>query len=138
MPYQCPTYWPQEQADVVPVIGGGYVLRRPHCDAERCILPGFWSNLASIDRFGTLLSGLTPDGLHRTPALIHDFEYEMGAASGKTRRQVDKEFRTNLVLAGHSKETAQMMYVAVRSQGWRYWNGPPPKPRKRRRPPHRQ
>jgi hypothetical protein len=62
-----------------------YELRHPYAyiwagpdGKKRCIIvpAGFIYDGASVPRFVWTLSGMSPDGLHRAAALIHDWLYE--------------------------------------------------------------
>lgn len=105
------------------------------------IKAGFRTDAASVPWIATVLTGITPDGLHRAGALVHDFLYRHGGrlphgsfcslnvanghwvpvAHAWTRQQADKMFANMLQEAGVSKFRRRMMYRAVRAFGWRSW-----------------
>jgi hypothetical protein len=106
---------------------------------------GFTSDGASSPRWVWTLAGITPDGLHRAAALVHDFLYRYGGrlpfgsfnrwnemserwepvAVPWTRKQVDKLFANMLAEYGVSKTRRRMMYLAVRMMGGWSWRAVP-------------
>lgn len=137
-----------EQPLIIPVIGGyklvcDYVYeweadgRKFRIIVER----GFFHDGASVPRFLWTITGITPDGLHRAAALIHDFIYRfngelpngsfwgilgqnkyVGLPNVKwTREQADKLFVRMLREAKVSKVKRRLMYHGVRLGGWRHW-----------------
>ncbi len=102
---------------------------------------GFSGDGASIPRLAWTLTGLTPDGLHRAGAWVHDWLYRhagrlppgsfcrLNEETGEwlpvdapwTRKQADKLFANMLAAAGVSRFRRRMMYRAVRAFGWMHW-----------------
>jgi hypothetical protein len=65
-----------------------------------------------------------PDGIHRGPALHHDWNY-IGKGWGlRTRKECDDTFRIDLLNAGLGAGDATIMWAGVRLGGWRVWNKP--------------
>jgi hypothetical protein len=106
----------------------------------KIILPkGFESDGASIPRFLWTVTGITPDGLHRAAAWIHDwlylfkgslpewsflrFENEAWVEVNQPweRIEADKLFANMLKQAEVSKFQRRIMYLAVRAFGGKYW-----------------
>lgn len=96
---------------------------------------GFRYDGASVPRLLWSLSGISPDGLHRAAALVHDWLYvHSGELPGDsfrkngvecdvpwTRAQADKLFANLLALSGVGKLRRRLMYLAVRAGGWTAW-----------------
>lgn len=107
--------------------------------AYRIYVPkGFEYDGASVPRLAWTLSGLTPDGLIRAAALIHDWIYEhkgklpkgsWQVKDGKwrdvgtvwKRKHADKIFKTIMLESGVSRYRANVAYAAVRLGGWIAW-----------------
>lgn len=105
------------------------------------IIPkGYKSDGASVPRLVWTLSGLTPDGLIRAAALIHDFIYDhsgqLPCGSFKyvvegvwyncteidwTRKEADQLFANIMKECGVSKFKRRVAYLAVRVGGWTGW-----------------
>lgn len=103
---------------------------------------GFVFDGASVPRILWTLIGITPDGLHRAAALVHDFIYrydgflpngsfweigmncELIGLPGVrwNRDQADKLFARMLREGGVSKFKRRLMYQGVRLGGWIHWN----------------
>lgn len=78
---------------------------------------GFITDFASIPR---ILHGLiSPNGLSRKAAVIHDWLY---CSQTVTRKQADDLFLEALEVCGVNLLQRYTMYAAVRSAGWIYWN----------------
>jgi hypothetical protein len=115
-----------EQPNIKPIGKDAYRLVEPFCYKEICVPMGFVFDGASIPRFLWTLSGLTPDGLHRAAALIHDYLYHH---KGKipnskveyTRREADSIFRELLTRSCINSLNVRRMYWAVRLFGYFYW-----------------
>jgi hypothetical protein len=99
---------------------------------------GFEYDGASVPRFLWTLLGISPDGLHRAAALVHDWLYRHAGLlpDGSfwkdghqvnsfpwQREQVDKLFANMLAEYGVGKFRRRSMYLGVRAGGWRAWNG---------------
>lgn len=108
---------------------------------------GFVCDGASVPRICWTLTGLTPDGLIRAAATVHDFIYTykgdlpLGSfgrennfynlknpsyqytyiSQNWTRKQADKMFARLMREAGVSKFRRRLAYLAVRSFGMFYW-----------------
>ena len=106
------------------------------------VFKGFVHDGASIPRLAWTLSGLTPDGLIRAAALVHDWIYRHGgklpASSQKyrdtagawcdtygawSRDDTDRLFARIMREAGVSKWKRRMAYRAVRWFGGSSWRG---------------
>lgn len=105
------------------------------------IIPkGYKSDGASVPRLVWTLSGLTPDGLIRAAALIHDFIYDHSGhlpcgsfkyvVNGEwyscpdidwTRKEADQLFANIMKECGVSKFQRRVAYLAVRVGGWTGW-----------------
>ena len=102
---------------------------------------GYRYDGASVPRKAWTLSGLTPDGLIRGAATIHDFIYDhrgdmpLGScewAAGDrwavapdvnfTRKEADKLFLQIMRESGVPERKCIMAYAAVRAFGWTFWN----------------
>ncbi len=101
----------------------------------------FITDGASIPRWTWSIGGLTPDGLYRPAALIHDFLYAYrGGPPGELflkfneetkaweearlpflREECDELFLQLMLEAGVDNGTAQKMFKAVRMFGWMAW-----------------
>lgn len=137
-----------DQPDIRPTTGFyPYVLRASYVytwEAEGCLwrlnIPnGFPLDGISAPRWLWGITGITPDGLGRAAALVHDFLYRydgqppagafqkqvgndwVNVATAWSREQVDKLFANILDLSGVSQFRRRMMYRAVRLCGWIYW-----------------
>jgi hypothetical protein len=96
---------------------------------------GYITDLASIPRFVWTLTGLTPDGLYRGAAVVHDYIYGMKngmgysavVSSDKTqvfrlsRQECDKIFRELMEDAGESDWKVKTFFWAVETFGWMYY-----------------
>ena len=100
---------------------------------------GFIYDGASVPRLVWTISGLTPDGLMRAAALIHDYLYEYrgelptggwqcqdgdlwrDVGTAWTREQADKIFETILRESGVSAYRRKLAYAGVRAGGWAGW-----------------
>lgn len=96
---------------------------------------GFRYDGISNPRLFWMITGITPDGLGRAAALVHDFIYQYdgklpvgafmknGNPCGDTwtREQADKLFANMLDLAGVNKIRRRLMYLGVRAGGWMFW-----------------
>lgn len=107
---------------------------------------GFRTDGASVPWIGTVLTGITRDGLHRAAALVHDWLYRHGGKLPPgsfqqyrggpnqwvnvpvawTREQTDKFFAVMLRESGVVRWRRRVMYLAVRAVGWRSWKSPKP------------
>lgn len=139
---------PLEQPDLRPISQRHYRLYQ---DYEYCWYPGalrnririragFTSDGASVPRIAWTLSGLTPDGLIRAAALVHDFLYvhtgrlpagahELEESPGSwrpvsgrwSRRDSDKLFARIMRETGVSRLQRRVAYLAVRAFGSGGW-----------------
>lgn len=96
---------------------------------------GFQYDGISNPRFFWMVTGITPDGLGRAAALVHDWIYRHAGALPKgsflkdgrncvdawSREQTDKLFANMLDRAGVSKFRRRLMYLGVRIGGWMFW-----------------
>lgn len=86
---------------------------------------GFKTDLASIPKL--FWSWLSPFGKHQEAALIHDYLYKndgklKGLKNKLTRKESDLLFKNVMLADGVSNFNAQVMYLAVRTFGWNFWN----------------
>ena len=79
---------------------------------------GFVNDGASVPRWAWSVSGLTPDGLLRAAAIVHDFHYRFGIES---RAFADKMFYEMLLEYGVRPRQARLAYAAVRLGGRRHF-----------------
>jgi hypothetical protein len=103
---------------------------------------GFIYDGASVPRIAWTLSGITPDGLLRPAALIHDFLYRYAGHLPRnsygmlkdgywrdlygavwSRKDCDRLFARIMREAGVSKVKRRLAYSGVRSFGWMSWKG---------------
>lgn len=108
---------------------------------NRMLIPtGFTYDGASVPRFIWSLSGITPDGLIRAAALVHDWIYNHAGllppgfqqylqedqwldVHGRwSRREADRMFSRIMRDAGVSRFRRRIAYLAVRLFGWFSWN----------------
>lgn len=96
---------------------------------------GFRYDGISNPRLFWMVTGITPDGLGRAAALVHDWIYRHAGAmpegsflkDGKacsdawTRKQTDKLFANMLDVSGVSKFRRRVMYLGVRIGGRFFW-----------------
>lgn len=75
---------------------------------------GFINDGASVPRWAWSIVGLTPDGLLRAAAIVHDFHYRFGIG---TRKFADQLFYSMLIEYGVNKVRAKLAYAAVRIGG---------------------
>lgn len=106
-----------------------------------CIPAGYRYDGASVPRKAWTLSGLTPDGLLRGAAVIHDFIYDHRGNMPEgschwglgdkwqpapdivfTRKDADQLFLQILRESGVKKRQCLMAYAAVRLFGGGFWN----------------
>lgn len=85
-------------------------------DTEACIsVPvGFLTDLASVPRILRNLPGLDPDGVSRSPAVLHDWLYRTHQF---TRAKTDGLFRAALLFRGCTGVDAWIFYLGVRIGG---------------------
>lgn len=103
---------------------------------------GLITDIASIPRWTWSVGGLTPDGLYRNAALLHDIlymwqgsfpphwfqvqdQYGNWVTCHKTwsRDQADRFFLRLMKASGVDKATRNKMYWAVKLFGWWAWRG---------------
>ena len=126
------TYFP-DQPDLRPVIGG-YKLREEfiYCKGEHLIrVPkDYLCDGASVPRIVWTFSGLTPDGLIRAAALIHDYLYEKKGIiptnstisnTKYSKRDCDILFKEIMQESGVPWFATQKAFYAVKVFGWTYW-----------------
>ena len=135
------------QPDLRPIKKGKYVLHEEWSflwtkdDITRVIIipRGFVSDGASCPRFLWTCTGITPDGLIRAGALVHDFIYKYGGELPEnsyqqlalygwvplddvwTRKNADRLFARIMREAGVSKFKRRMAYRGVRLFGCFFW-----------------
>ena len=86
---------------------------------HQIIVPkGFITDLASIPR--PLRGIFNVNGKSRAPAVLHDYLYCSQQLKG--RKEADGLFLEAMVARGMDPVTRNLMYVAVRSFGWIYYN----------------
>jgi len=103
------------------------------------IAPGFTYDGATVPRWAWTLSGLTPDGLIRAAALIHDviyrykgklpygYQFQWDGTSWKpvepkySRKDADEFFLKTMLEYEMRPGTAYTAYVAVRIGGKKFW-----------------
>lgn len=121
-----------DQPDIRPMPennGNTYKLRETYIyetEKDYIYVPkNFEHDGASVPRLAWSLSGLSPDGLHRAAALVHDWLYVCkGRQQNKTyeRYEADKIFYEIMIKSGCNKFRAKIAYFAVRAGGWKYWD----------------
>lgn len=121
-----------------------YDWKLPNWAAQRLTVPrDFEMDGASVPRLLWTLTGITPDGLHRAAAVVHDFIYRYSghlpadahqirlpsgwADTGHlwTREEADRLFARILRECGVSKARRRIMYLGVRLGGWMSWKSKP-------------
>jgi hypothetical protein len=142
-----------EQPDLRPINTKEFVLAEDYTRAwteagKRCrqiTKAGYVTDIASVPRFVWSLSGITPDGLHRAAALLHDRRYQRRGLMTKddicgayqefdplasiwvginrefSREACDRQFLADMLAAGESAGVAHAMFWAVRLFGWAAW-----------------
>lgn len=109
-----------------PIEGGNYRLVRnyriQHAGYHFTILKGFVYDGASIPRLVWPIIGMTPDGLLRGGALVHDALYRNGGVMPGidhvfTRKEADGIFHSLMAEAGVKPRRAYLAYVGVRLFG---------------------
>lgn len=142
------------QPIMVPVLGRGtrYQLLSPYpytwyVDGRflRLTVPaGVITDGASVPRILWSITGITPDGLHRPAALIHDWLYACRGIVTVHRRwdgssvyepvwtvwsreQADRLFARILREVGVGKFRRRLMYLGVRAGGWLPWQRTQPR-----------
>lgn len=136
-----------EQPDVIPVTDRLYRLMDNYSVVIQSVsgpgrlmkitIPkGYQTDLASIPRFIWSLFGLTPDGLYRGAAVVHDFIYGQhikgtdhcevidqftGTIRFLSRKQCDDIFKELIHDSGEDSWKEQAMYNAVRIFGRFYF-----------------
>lgn len=84
---------------------------------------GFVTDFASVPRLPVIY--LTEGGKGNKAAVVHDYLYTVGSATGKvTRLQADQVLREALLASGYSAATAGVFYAAVRVGGGSHWKAP--------------
>lgn len=83
---------------------------------------GFRHDGASVPRLAYTISGLTPDGLIRAAALVHDFLYRFKGRVEpiSTRRQADALFVKIMRASGIRETQIWLAWLAVRIGGPRW------------------
>jgi hypothetical protein len=103
---------------------------------------GFTYDGASVPRLVWTMSGITPDGLIRAAALVHDFIYRHSGRLPRSsygcikngawmdlsdshwqRVDADRLFARIMREAGVSKTKRRLAYLGVRAGGWASWQG---------------
>lgn len=124
-------YFPDEP-DADPITDTLYKLRRAYVYTTlagvRIFVPlGFQTDLLSAPRFMWTITGLSPDGLYRVAAVIHDYLYSLqgalpGLPAAYTREQCDDillEIMTRINIPWAQRKAA---FYAVRLFGGTHWN----------------
>ncbi len=123
------------QPDIVPYGWRKYELDETWSVSWRglrfTIPKGFRHDGASIPRIAWTISGLTPDGLLRAAALLHDALYRyagrmpesMGPAIEISRSDADTAFYELMVEAGVPRWRAWVAWAGVRVGGRWSWRG---------------
>ncbi|KKN34454.1 hypothetical protein LCGC14_0793530 [marine sediment metagenome] len=120
------------QPDIRPIARRKYRLHDTYYVKHRgykfVIRKGFIHDGASVPRFVWALCGLTPDGLLRAGALVHDALYRTGGQLKPehdvfpdrvfNRKESDLIFHSMLSEAGVSPRRAYLAYVGIRAFGW--------------------
>ena len=78
---------------------------------------GFITDGLSVFKAGRFYANPFGPGLRA--GVLHDVDY---AEQDKTRREADDLFYARLVMLGYRRSKAYMMWLSVRSGGWRAWN----------------
>lgn len=84
---------------------------------------GFRHDGASVPRLAFTISGLTPDGLIRAAALVHDWLYRNDGGINErayTRKQADELFAKIMRASGIRPTQVWIAYLAVRIGGRRW------------------
>ncbi len=123
-----------DQPDLEPVSDRLYRLRSTYLYLNNDgfflrIKKGYTSDGASVPRLVWTLTGITPDGLHRAAALIHDYIYDHAgrlppqscSKLSWTRKEADQIFLRIMREAGVSSFKSAIAYRAVRAFGWTGW-----------------
>jgi len=128
-----------EFADIIPCAcndGEIYKLRQDfiyrNFNTEIIARKNFEYDGASVPRIFWTISNLTPDGLIRNAALVHDCIYiakgkkgiyigEFSLSKNFTRKEADKLLKTIALENGVSKFQANLAYYAVRLGGYITW-----------------
>lgn len=129
-----------EQPNVIPISDRNYRLMEDYTAGivnkagNRILITvpkGYVTDLASIPRFIWSLFGLTPDGLYRGAAVVHDYIYSKhikGASYSLlpdgmrlTRAECDEIFKILIHASGEAHWKEEAMYRAVRTFGWAYY-----------------
>ncbi|MBI1268367.1 MAG: DUF1353 domain-containing protein [Cryomorphaceae bacterium] len=132
-----------EQPDIRPISEGGYRLEQDYIYSDRSgvttldivtfvVKKGFEYDGASVPRALWSVTGISPDGLNRAAALIHDYIYvakgnvliyagAIKCALHITRAQADRLFLDMLKKSGVGWRSRHTQYLAVRLFGWVYW-----------------
>lgn len=102
---------------------------------------GFVTDVASVPRWAWSFSGITPDGLHRNAAVIHDVGYMwqgkfppgwfqkledmkwVNVEATWSREEIDKLFLRIMKACGVPPKTRALMFWAVRVGAWFAWLG---------------
>ena len=120
------------QPDMRPVRRGKYELMKDYAviiitedrNKKRLkIHAGFQSDGASVPRIAWSISGLTPDGMLRAGALMHDYLYRIRGhflSAPTKRKDADKVFYDLMIAAGVARYRAWIAYRAVRLFGPRW------------------
>jgi len=136
-----------KQPIIVPIGRRKYLLKEGYvygwlgeASRKRIYVPsGFEYDGASVPRGAWTFIGMTPDGLHRAGALVHDFIYKYGGIlpsdsyarmiNGQwtnslyqfSRKEADNLFLKMMAQAGVTKIRRTLAYWAVRMFGWSSW-----------------
>ena len=110
-----------EQPDIAPLPEGLYCLRSNYIyeDSHNYIFikKGFIHDGASAPRIAWTLSGLTPDGVIRAAALVHDYLYRCRKDYSKAR--ADELFLTIMQRSGVTGRRRRLAYWGVKFFGHR-------------------
>ena len=100
-------------------------------DVEIHIPAGFKTDMASIPKIATGITGLSHYGYHNPAALVHDYLYDNQGRIYNTppkttyilnRKQCDQIFRDMLKELGIKSIHVFCAYIGVRAFGWLAWN----------------
>lgn len=133
-PYPPDTIYFPDAPDADPIDDVLYRLRRPFCyttldkvmNGVVIFVPAdFRTDLLSAPRLMWTLTGMSPDGLYRSAAVIHDFLYSSTGQYGGntyTRKECDQLLLEIMERLKINAVQRRLAYIAVRIFGGAHWN----------------
>lgn len=117
----CPEFIEEHDAILFSKIGSRKMRLEEEIEVFDVLIPaGYETDGGSIPRFAWTIDSPFTDGM--LAYLVHDYRYTNIDDKTFTRRQADWELYCNLEKCGLNWVRRTLIYFAVSSFGWKFWN----------------